>query len=128
MHEVEGIFEAECIKKEIIIEIIRNEDLKKIFADRDKIKEVVINLVKNGIEAVSDKKENKKIKIKIFENGIEIFDNGCGIKPENIGNIFNFYFTTKSGGNGVGLFRVKKIVEAHGGKIDVESKDRKSVV
>ena len=122
VHEVEGIFEAECIKKEINIEIIRKEKKKKIFADRDKIKEVVINLVKNGIEAVSDKKENKKIKIKIFENGIEIYDNGCGIKPENIGNIFNFYFTTKSGGNGVGLFRVKKIVEAHGGKIDVESK------
>jgi len=122
VREVSELFEAETVQKNIKIIIEEIGESRKVYGDRNKIREIIVNLIKNGVEALAEKKDNKKIIIKIFDNGIEITDNGCGIKKENIGNIFDFYFTTKSGGNGIGLFRAKKIVEAHGGKIEVESK------
>jgi len=54
---------------------------------------------------------------------LRVTDNGCGIPPEHIGQVFNSDFTTKRarGGMGLGLFIVRKIVEAHGGNVTVAS-------
>jgi two-component system sensor histidine kinase HydH len=52
---------------------------------------------------------------------LTISDTGCGIPPSDVGNIFDPYYTSKSTGTGLGLSIVHKIIEAHGGKIDVDS-------
>ena len=50
---------------------------------------------------------------------IEVIDTGCGIAKENLEKIFSPFFTTKANGNGFGLSEVHKIIQAHGGKIEV---------
>jgi signal transduction histidine kinase len=52
---------------------------------------------------------------------IELSDTGCGIKPEDLKNIFNPFFTTKSQGTGLGLAVTHKIIQEHDGRVKVES-------
>ena len=73
--------------------------------------------------------EKGDIWIRTYEAGgqifIEIEDNGSGIKEEALGKVFDAFFTTKKKGTGLGLSISYKIVESHGGKIEVESKPEK---
>jgi signal transduction histidine kinase len=66
-----------------------------------------------------------EITVRTRENGryvkLSVSDNGPGIPAEHREKIFNLYFSTKPGGTGLGLPMVKKIVEEHGGEIEVES-------
>lgn len=97
-------------------------------ADKDKIGQILINLVSNAIKYTQ---QNGKIIISIIDKGnaieISVKDNGIGIDKEDIPNIFeHLYRTDKSrasttGGSGMGLAVVKAIVDAHQGKITVES-------
>lgn len=97
--------------------------------DRDQIEQVVINLVKNAIQAVeeNDEEEKKKIlKIKAWNNGkgdsfISIEDNGMGIEEEALKKIFIPFFTTKKSGSGIGLSLSKQIMRNHEGAITVKS-------
>ncbi|RKX68997.1 hypothetical protein DRP43_04880, partial [candidate division TA06 bacterium] len=94
-----------------------------IMCDRDKIKQVFINLIKNSIEAI----ENNGI-IKIYTNisknirNIIVFDNGNGIDNKFKQNLFELFNTDKEDGIGIGLAVTKKIIEKHGWQIQIESK------
>jgi signal transduction histidine kinase len=100
----------------------------ELMADQDRIKQVVVNLFSNAIKY---SKDNCKISFEFFETkdstGFFIKDNGVGIPKEELPYIFErFYRADKSrnrltGGTGIGLTIVKSIVEAHGGRISVES-------
>lgn len=99
---------------------------KKIFLlDEKLLKQVLINLIKNALEAF-DLSEGKK-EIIIFCSRqkhnlvISVEDNGCGIPTENLSRIWDMYFTTKDSGSGIGLAVCKKIIEGHGGHISVKS-------
>jgi signal transduction histidine kinase len=93
-----------------------------IIIDVDKMKRVFINLIKNAIEAmpnggnltVTSEKTGDTVKIAFA-------DTGTGISEENLKKLFGPLFTTKAKGMGLGLAICKRIVEAHGGKISVES-------
>ncbi len=105
---------------------IEEEWKGKVFWDKDKIKQVLINLIQNSIDAirnngtitVSTQKAESDIIIKIT-------DNGEGIESDKIDKIFNLYFTTKAEGTGLGLSIVQKIIYEHGGLIYVESEKNK---
>ena len=93
--------------------------------DPDRIKQVLLNLILNAIEAMPDggtltvdvaKNESRK------ELQIKIADTGAGIPGENLGHIFDPYFTTRPSGTGLGLAIVHNIIDAHDGKIEVKSK------
>lgn len=95
-----------------------------VMASEDQLQQVFLNLIMNAIDALHDggniyldilRKENP--------NGImvKIRDTGVGIKPEHLENIFDPFFTTKKDGLGLGLFTSKRIIENHGGWLDVES-------
>jgi two-component system sensor histidine kinase HydH len=91
--------------------------------DPDQIRQVLLNLYLNALEAmdsgsrlwVSAKKDSNMLQIRIQ-------DTGCGILPEHLSRIFDPYFTTRSSGAGLGLAIVHNIVEAHEGRIEVESR------
>jgi signal transduction histidine kinase len=112
--------EAKAAKVEIQLKVAPN--LPPIRADRNYLKQLLLNLILNGIQAMpaggrlsveADKEKN-------FMR-VRIIDRGVGIEPDQLVKIFNPYFTTKSNGSGLGLAIARRIAEAHGGKISVES-------
>jgi len=92
-------------------------------ADYQQLKQVFINLIRNAVEATDS---GGKIKIAHRQEGgkniFEVSDTGCGISDANLDRIFDIYFTTKSGGTGMGLSIVRQIIIQHGGTITAESK------
>jgi len=100
------------------------ENIPFILIDVEQIKQVLINLISNSIQAIE---KNGEIRIKTFIRNnflnISISDNGCGIQPENISKIFDPFFTTKGlgEGTGLGLSICYGIIKRHNGSIDVES-------
>ena len=105
-------------------------DLPPVLGDRVQIEEVFMNFVRNSLHAVR-RNEEKKISLKIYkktENAIRIecWDNGYGIPKEIINDIFLSSMTTKgsSEGTGLGLYRVRKIVDLFRGKVWAESEGK----
>jgi nitrogen fixation/metabolism regulation signal transduction histidine kinase len=96
-----------------------------LFADRTQMEQVMINLIKNAYEACAQK-QSPDIKVHIYKNEyqrpvIVVSDNGCGILPDVMERIFVPFFTTKTGGSGIGLSICRQILTSHGGNITVES-------
>lgn len=89
--------------------------------DRDQLTQVLVNLVKNAEEAMKDKGGALRVRVKGTEADaiIEVEDSGPGIPPEHRARIFEPYFTTKEGGTGLGLAIAARILQEHGGKLDV---------
>lgn len=95
-----------------------------INGDYDRLKQVFINLIKNGIESFDGK--NGKLEIKSKENNkeviISIIDNGCGMDEEVFKNINKMFYTTKKNGTGIGLPLSNEIIKLHNGRINLYSK------
>ncbi len=94
-------------------------------ADKNMIEQVLINLIKNAIQAF-DEQVDKKIEMKAYtsEKGrpiISVFDNGPGIDPEALEKIFIPFFSTKKTGSGIGLSLSRQIMRMHEGRIVVKS-------
>ena len=93
--------------------------------DRTQLIRVVTNLVKNGIQAIPDDREEPKIEVTVRDKGdhviITVEDNGVGVSEDNKIKIFEPKFTTKSSGMGLGLAMVKNIVETYKGNITFTS-------
>lgn len=93
-------------------------------ADYAQIEQILINLIKNAVEALSGKK-NGRIYLKAFSTGdatiIQVEDNGPGISHDIIDDIFVPFYTTKKNGSGIGLSLSKQIMQNHGGTISVNS-------
>jgi nitrogen fixation/metabolism regulation signal transduction histidine kinase len=89
--------------------------------DRDQLTQVLVNLVKNAEEAMKDKGGALRVRVKGTEADaiIEVEDSGPGIPPEHRARIFEPYFTTKDGGTGLGLAIAARILQEHGGKLEV---------
>lgn len=113
------------------IEFLHNLDvaLPTIWGERNSLKQVFINLIKNAMEAIT-KKGTVAITTKWISdhkiNGknaicVEIKDTGSGIPKEHINHIFKPFYTTKEGGTGLGLFLAYQIIAKHGGTIMVDS-------
>jgi signal transduction histidine kinase len=114
---------------EVQIEVIRKRPLPQIIADPEQLKEVLVNLVVNACEAMK-----KGGKISIYEDEtferpkgklveIRVIDNGPGI-PGNIADkVLQPFFTTKEEGTGLGLSIASRIIEEHGGKLSLASKE-----
>lgn len=115
-------------EKGIILETSFDEQLKEIDCDRDRMREVIENLVSNAVKYTP---RNGKVRVEAWNvrNGVEIKvqDSGIGISPEEQEKIFEPFLHIKKAGldgqrsTGLGLALVKRIVEAHGGAVRVES-------
>jgi len=103
-----------------------------LFADQNLISQVLINLLKNALEA-NENNDEAKIGIVVSEcndNHAEIcvVDNGPGISPENLDAVFVPFFTTRPNGSGIGLSISRQIMRAHGGNLKVRSVPGKETV
>jgi two-component system sensor kinase FixL len=98
--------------------------LDAVLADKVQIQQVVLNLVRNAIEAMEQSRRRElMIGTERGEDGmavVKITDTGSGIAPEIAGQLFQPFVTTKSQGLGVGLSISRTIIESHGGRISVE--------
>ncbi|MDA3916571.1 MAG: ATP-binding protein [Deltaproteobacteria bacterium] len=106
-------------------------NLPKIHADADRLKQVVLNLCLNALQAM-DGSGNLDIQLKKSKTAeniiIIVSDTGCGMETNKSDNIFEPYFTTKISGTGLGLAIVHNIIKAHKGRIDVKSEPGKGTV
>lgn len=115
-------------QKKILLEKNYQETLPLVLVDGDKLRQVFLNILRNAYEAVeegggidislslSQKNEEKKVKIVIS-------DNGPGIPEKDLENIFEPFYTTKSSGTGLGLAIARKIVEQHKGSLQIIKKE-----
>ncbi|MBP2239787.1 PAS domain S-box-containing protein [Cytobacillus eiseniae] len=116
------LFEFEARKRNIKIALEFNDDDILVECDENRLKQVLINFVKNGMEAMPTGGEII-IKTRIVNQSVHISikDTGIGIPPEKLKRIGEPFYTTKKKGNGLGLMVSFHIIESHAGKIDVES-------
>lgn len=106
---------------------IRPDDLI-LYADEDLIGQVVLNLLKNAIQAIGPDHPDGQITVRASCNSnesivIEISNNGPAIPPEEAEHIFTPFFTTKEGGSGIGLSVARQIMRLSGGSISLKSND-----
>lgn len=108
---------------------IKPQDLE-IVADNKQIAQVLINLLKNSVEALKNQPGGKIIlKSEINTDNkvfISVTDNGPGITTELLDKIFIPFFTTKENGSGIGLSLSRQIIQMHGGSLKVDSKPKKT--
>ncbi len=112
----------------ILVEQELRSDLPLLEVDRNQLKQAFYNVVKNAFQAMQSK-GILRIHTDIDERFVSIAftDTGGGISPEHMSKIFEPYFTTKSGGSGLGLLIVRRIVREHGGEIDLASDQGKGL-
>jgi len=127
-----GICESQIKKRIKYLNISIQEDLPKFFTNSKAIEQVLINLLVNASQAAD--KEDSRVKLdvsmdKTSQNNliIEVDDNGCGMDEKTRNRLFDPFFTTKSPaeGTGLGLYISNNLIEALGGRIEVESEPGK---
>ena len=112
----------QAMAKSIEIELHKDSTLPEVEHDGDQIHQVLLNLLLNSLQAIDS---NGKITVTVKPQGstavVEVSDNGRGIAPDHLPNIFRPFYTTKGDGTGLGLSLARRIVEDHHGRIDVSS-------
>jgi C4-dicarboxylate-specific signal transduction histidine kinase len=120
--EVVGLAYGEATANLISIETNLADSLPVVQADRVQLQQVVLNLIMNAIEAMSDTRDGaRRLTIRTMSDAthavVSVQDSGPGLNPATIDRIFEAYYTTKTHGLGVGLSICKSIIESHRGKL-----------
>jgi two-component system sensor histidine kinase HydH len=118
------LIQQDVANKDIVIDVALADDICSVWLDPDRLTQCLLNLYLNAIQAMTAG-GTLTVKCVSDTNGnlnISVRDTGVGISPEQISKIFDPYYTTKSKGTGLGLAIVHKIIEAHGGRIEVVSR------
>ncbi len=112
----------QAVTRHIEISLSKDPSLPEIEHDSDQMHQVLLNLLLNAMQAIDGE---GKVAVNLRRQKeyavIEVADNGRGIAPENLPNIFRPFFTTKGDGTGLGLSLARRIVEDHQGRIQVVS-------
>nr|WP_269135882.1 ATP-binding protein [Sporosarcina cyprini] len=120
--EVINLFENEFQMRKIKCSIHLAEHPAYIFGNEESIKQVFINILRNAVEALSDRGV-LQIKNQIIADqlSIEIYDNGSGMNNEALEQLFEPFYSTKEDSSGLGMVITKKIIYDHKGRIEVTS-------
>jgi signal transduction histidine kinase len=123
VREAETLANHEAQTKRVRLRAELDSDLPLIFGDRVQLGQVMLNLIMNGIEAMSGAEERARdLILRSGKSGadkvlITVQDYGVGIDPQEAKRMFAPFHTTKPGGMGMGLAICRSIVEAHGGRL-----------
>ncbi len=124
VESVISLIENQAVSQSVLIEKDLQNNLPEVLADNEQIKQVLLNLAINSLQAVP---VGGKIIFRTFANDdfgiVEIEDNGGGINNKILAKIFDPFFTTKEKGVGLGLSIAHKISTQHGGKLTVKSEE-----
>ena len=124
--EMVGMLRSEARRHGVSIRTDLKDDLPMTVADRVQLQQVLMNLMLNGIEAMTDTGGVLTVKSQLREDGhiqISIHDTGSGLPVGNAEQIFDAFFTTKPQGSGMGLAICKSIVESHVGRLWATAND-----
>jgi PAS domain S-box-containing protein len=122
LRDVMSVAQPQLQKAGVTVEESLGAEVPDVWADRDLLKQAVLNLVLNAVDAMPNGGElrlNLKRRGELAE--ISVSDTGRGIAPENRQKIFQLFFTTRPGGSGIGLATTFRIVQLHNGSIDFQS-------
>ena len=112
----------QVLSKPIKIELQKAPDLPEVEHDSDQIHQVLLNLLLNAVQAMEGA---GLVRVEISSRDecatVVVSDNGRGISPQHLPNIFRPFYTTKGNGTGLGLSLARRIVEEHHGRIEVSS-------
>jgi len=123
IEEVVGLIQTEIQKNGVVLRMQLAADLPRVLGDRVQLQQVILNLVMNGIEAMSavtDRARDLLLRSYQYESDkvlIAVQDSGIGLQPESLDHLFEAFFTTKPKGMGMGLAISRSIIEAHGGRL-----------
>jgi PAS domain S-box-containing protein len=123
IEEVVHLTEDEALRKGVVLRTERADDLPFVLGDRVQLQQVLLNLIINGMEAMSSVANGVRellVYSRLHESNqvlVAVQDSGIGVEPENLKKIFDPFYTTKSQGMGMGLAISRSIVENHGGKL-----------
>jgi signal transduction histidine kinase len=125
IEEILTLYEDEFAQRHIRVERNFSPSLPRLMIDAPQIKQGVINILKNAMEAMES---GGTLFIRTYaasdaQAAIEIGDTGPGISAKAMHNIFNPYYTTKPRGTGLGLPITNRIIQAHKGKIELRNRD-----
>lgn len=124
LSEVLNFQRRELEDRGIEVEAETSADLPVVMADRNQLKQVFFNITKNAMEAM---RPGGKLRIRTRTDDDNVYllfaDTGAGIKQEDLVKLFQPYHTTKTGGHGLGLMIVQRILREHGGQVGIESKE-----
>ncbi len=128
VEETLRFFTPEIQDRDIVVEQELRSDLPLLQIDRDQMKQAFYNVIKNSLQAM---KRRGALRIRTDRDDthalISFIDTGSGMSAENLGRIFEPYFTTKASGTGLGLLIVRRIVREHGGELSIESSEGKGL-
>jgi signal transduction histidine kinase len=125
IREVLVLVHVELENGQMEVKSVLTDGLPQVLIDQIQLQQVMLNLVRNAVEAMSlvtERPSILQVRSEAAEAGkvmISIEDSGPGIDPENMNRIFEAFFTTKATGMGMGLSICRSIVEAHGGQLTV---------
>ncbi len=128
VEEAVRFFTPEIQDRDIVVEQELRADLPLLQLDREQIKQVFYNVIKNSLEAMK-RHGTLRIRTDLDDTHVMVsfIDTGGGMSAENLGRVFEPYFTTKPSGTGLGLLIVRRIVREHGGELSIESSQDKGL-
>ena len=132
LSQVKSLVEDDIVKKGILFSLVCDNDERMLIADEKLLTQVVINLIKNAVEAM-DYTLKKRIVLRaegVLDGGVEIavIDSGPGIPDDVADKIFIPFFTTKKGGSGIGLSLSRQIIQLHNANISIRSESGEGTV
>lgn len=122
IREILALTRSELMHHDLVLHTDLSTDDRTVFGDRVQLQQVVLNVIMNGIEAMSavvDRPKVLTISSERVEKGdvlVTVKDTGSGVDPATADRIFESFFTTKPNGMGMGLSICQSIIEAHGGR------------
>lgn len=127
IEQVVAFLRPEAEARGIEIETFLDANLPLLWLDPARIKQVVLNLLINARQAMTERGSGRITVITRPDSAegygeiLEIVDDGPGMTPETLERAFDAYYSTKKGGSGLGLALVRRVVEAHGGQVEIQS-------
>jgi len=133
INETLVLIATDATVRNVALKIEFENDLPLVRGDRIQLQQVLLNLISNSFDALESTKGAREILIHTLRKDtdtiiVEVKDSGCGIPTHNIPKLFTRFFTSKPDGLGMGLSISRSIIEAHGGRLDVENNPNRGAI